>query len=40
MSFIKKYIDQQTINRRNFLLASAAGMGSLMVPPSATCTSR
>ena len=32
MSFIKKYIDQQTINRRNFLLASAAGMGSLMVP--------
>ena len=28
MSFIKKFIEQQTINRRNFLLASAMGLGA------------
>lgn len=27
MSFIKKFIEQETINRRNFLLASAYGLG-------------
>ena len=27
MSFIKKFIEQETINRRNFLLASAMGLG-------------
>ncbi len=30
MSFIKEYIERETINRRNFLLASAAGIGSLL----------
>ncbi len=29
MSFIKKYIEQETINRRNLLLASAYGVGGL-----------
>ncbi len=29
MSFIKKFIEQETVNRRNFLLASAAGLGGL-----------
>ena len=28
MSFIKKFIERETINRRNFLFASAAGLGS------------
>src|SRR5512137_857498 len=32
MSFIRKFIERETINRRNFLLASAAGMGSLVLP--------
>lgn len=31
MSFIKKFIEQETINRRNFLLASAAGLGSAAI---------
>lgn len=29
MSFIKKFIEQETISRRNFLLASAYGMGGV-----------
>lgn len=29
MSFIKKFIEQETINRRNLLLASAMGMGGV-----------
>lgn len=29
MSFIKDYIERETINRRNFLFASAAGLGGL-----------
>ena len=29
MSFIKKYIEQETMNRRNFMLASAAGFGGI-----------
>ena len=32
MSFIKEYIEREKISRRNFLLASAAGAGSLLVP--------
>jgi ribose transport system substrate-binding protein len=31
-TFIKDFIERETINRRNFLLASAAGIGSLAVP--------
>ena len=27
-TFIKDYIEKETINRRNFLLASAAGLGA------------
>ena len=27
MSFIKKYVEQETINRRNLLLAGAYGLG-------------
>lgn len=29
MSFIKKFIEEETVNRRNFLFASAAGLGGL-----------
>lgn len=29
MSFIKKYIEQEKLNRRNFLFASAAGIGGM-----------
>lgn len=36
ISFIKTYIEQQTIQRRNFLLASAAGMGRLTRPAAFT----
>ncbi len=35
MSFIKKHVEQATLNRRNFLLASIAGAGSLALPMSA-----
>ncbi|BCM20803.1 sugar ABC transporter substrate-binding protein [Mesorhizobium sp. J8] len=31
-TFIKDYIERETINRRNFLLATAAGMGAMAVP--------
>ena len=29
MSFIKKFIDQETVNRRDLLLASAYGLGGV-----------
>lgn len=32
MSFIKKHVEQATLNRRNFLLASIAGVGSMALP--------
>ncbi|MBZ9986906.1 sugar ABC transporter substrate-binding protein [Mesorhizobium sp. BH1-1-5] len=31
-TFIKDYIERETINRRNFLLATAAGMGAMAAP--------
>ncbi|TPJ78767.1 sugar ABC transporter substrate-binding protein [Mesorhizobium sp. B2-5-13] len=31
-TFIKDFIERETINRRNFLLATAAGMGAMAVP--------
>lgn len=31
-TFIRDFIDREKLNRRNFLLASAAGMGSLALP--------
>ncbi|MFT8778071.1 MAG: sugar ABC transporter substrate-binding protein [Gluconacetobacter liquefaciens] len=34
MSFIKKYIEQQTINRRNLLLLSACGLGGMAAAAS------
>ena len=31
-TFIKDYIERETISRRNFLLATAAGMGAMAAP--------
>ncbi|RWH69307.1 sugar ABC transporter substrate-binding protein [Mesorhizobium sp.] len=31
-TFIKDFIERETVNRRNFLLATAAGMGAMAVP--------
>jgi len=31
-TFIKDFIARETVSRRNFLLATAAGMGSMVVP--------
>ena len=33
-TFIRDFIEREKINRRNFLLASAMGAGSLMLPGS------
>ena len=31
-TFIKDFIERETISRRNFMFASAVGAGALMVP--------
>lgn len=31
-TFIKDFIERETINRRNFLLASAAGIATTAIP--------